>query len=110
MLEEEPESEAEERERTVSEKVFVVNLCDEALRQLEEKVSHVPPQLYQRVVYALQESGIIASSLDDLHPADVPVEHRFELKDTKILSLYTKLGGNWPLDITILSDWSWIRC
>ena len=44
------------------------------------KVGHLPDSVSREVFRSLYDSGIIAWSLDDLRPAETPLEHSFALK------------------------------
>lgn len=46
---------------------------------LHEKVSHLPDYVARELLSTLQELEIVAWSLDDLRPANVPVRHAFDL-------------------------------
>ena len=48
-----------------------------------EAVSHLPKGIASEIVDMLLESDAVANSLDDLRPADTPIDHSFELLDQK---------------------------
>lgn len=50
-------------------------------QELEEKLAHLPKGNAEHLTKILSGSGIIAASLHDLRPANVPVRHSFELKN-----------------------------
>ena len=47
-----------------------------------DKVVHLPTSMQETIVENLEESGVVARSLDDLRPSDVPIQHEFELTDS----------------------------
>lgn len=48
--------------------------------QLEKKLQHLPRKARRKLERIIRKAGVVAESLYDLRPADVPVEHHFELK------------------------------
>ena len=48
-----------------------------------EKFDHLPNNMQEGLIEKLSDSGALAWTLDDLRPADVPVEHDFELSDDR---------------------------
>ena len=81
LLEGEPdsESEAEEGESRADEE----NPERLQLALLREKLRHLAFETRESIVSSIQNSGIVAWSLDDLRSADVPVSHSFELEDPR---------------------------
>ena len=47
---------------------------------LAAKLAHLPEDVQEEISSTLRDSGTVAWSLDDLHPADVPFTHSFELE------------------------------
>jgi len=46
---------------------------------LDEKLKHLDPEHQEKINNVLTEERVLAESLHDLRPADVPYEHAFEL-------------------------------
>ena len=54
----------------------------EALGSLRAGLCHLPETMQADISETLHEEGFVAWTLDDLRPAEVPVSHRFELRDS----------------------------
>ena len=50
---------------------------------LFEKFDHLPDNMQEGLIEKLEEFGALAWTLDDLRPADVPVQHDFELSEDR---------------------------
>ena len=81
LLEEEPDSESEDEEG--ESRADEENPERLQLALLREKLRHLAFENREGIVSSMQNSGIVAWSLDDLRPADVPVSHSFELEDPR---------------------------
>ena len=58
------------------------NAINEEVKILEEKFAHLGSDTQHVIETAMMEKSIVATSLDDLRPAEVPIKHHFELDDT----------------------------
>lgn len=55
--------------------------CSTVQKEVIEKLSHLPAREAAEILDALMTSKVVASSLNDLGPVNVPVEHSFQLTD-----------------------------
>ena len=81
LLEDEPDSESEGEEGESG--ADAENPERLRLALLIEKLRHLAFKTMESILSSIQNSGIVAWSLDDLRPADVPVSHSFELEDPR---------------------------
>ena len=58
------------------------NVINETMRILREKLAHLDNEAQRIIETALIDKSIVATSLDDLRPTEVPIKHHFELDDT----------------------------
>ena len=42
---------------------------------------HLESEAQELIQASMKENNVVATSLDDLRPAEVPIEHHFELND-----------------------------
>ena len=84
LLEEEMDSESEDEEGESRADEESPKLLQLAL--FREKVCHLAFKTRESIVSSIQKSGIVALTLDDLRPADVPVSHSFELEHPRSIT------------------------
>ena len=57
------------------------NIINKALKSFREKLAHLDSDIQNVIETAMMENSIVAISLDDLRPAEVPIKHHFELEE-----------------------------
>ena len=58
------------------------NGINEEVKILRERLAHLDNEAKSVIETALMDKSIVATSLDDLRPAEVPIKHHFELGNT----------------------------
>ena len=61
---------------------FDSNFINEAVRILRERLAHLDNEAQSVIETALMDESIVATSHDDLRPAEVLIKHHFELDNT----------------------------
>ena len=70
------------------------NSINEEVKMLRERLAHLDNEVQRVIETTLMDKSIVATSLDDLRPAEVPIKHHFPVRQYEADIPFCKENGS----------------